>query len=94
MSEDLGGRIRLDQIAKACGLSLRHFSRAFRQSLGIPPHQWLLDQRIRHAKELLRDPGLPLFDIAIACGFGDQSHFSRAFFRAVGLSPGLWRRMR
>ena len=94
MSEDLAGRIRLDQIAKACNLSVRHFSRAFRQSSGLPPHQWLLNQRIERAKELLRDPKLSLLDIAIACGFGDQSHFSRAFSKMTDLSPGIWRRMR
>ena len=50
-------------------------------------------RRMGRAKQLLPDPQLSLPDIALACGFGDQSHFSRMFSAAVGLSPGLWRRL-
>jgi AraC-like DNA-binding protein len=93
MSEDLTARVPLGQLAQACSLSVRHFARAFRQSTGIPPHRWLLNRRIQRAKELLGDSRLSLFDVAVACGFGDQSHFTRMFSAAVGLSPGLWRRL-
>jgi len=67
-------------------------SRAFRQSTGVPPHRWRLNERVERAKDLLRDPALSLADVALACGFGDQSHFTRMFTAAVRLSPGLWRR--
>jgi len=93
MSEDLTGRVRLGQLAEACSLSVRHFARAFRESTGIPPHRWLLNRRVARAKELLADSQFSLFDVALACGFGDQSHFTRIFSAAVGLSPGLWRRL-
>jgi AraC-like DNA-binding protein len=60
--------------------------------MGMPPHRWLLLQRVLHAKSLLRDPLRPLADIAAACGFTDQSHFTRVFTSIVGASPGAWRK--
>ena len=68
------------------------FARAFKQSVGTPPHRWLLLQRVLRAKSLLRDADRPLADIAIACGFADQSHFTRVFTHIVGTSPGAWRK--
>ena len=79
-------------LANACGLSSKHFSRAFRQSNGLSPHQWLLQRRVDKAKRVLRDPRVAIADVAIACGFSDQSHFTRVFTRWVGSSPGQWRR--
>jgi AraC family transcriptional regulator len=88
---NLDGNMSVMLLSRACGLSTKHFSRAFRQSTGFSPHQWLLQRRIDKAKQLLRG-ALPLADLALACGFADQSHFTRVFTRAVGLSPGQWRR--
>ncbi len=56
------------------------------------PHRWLLQRRIDQAKALLRETAEPLAEIAIRCGFADQSHFTRTFTRAAGVSPGAWRR--
>jgi AraC family transcriptional regulator len=92
LSSNLAGNVELKVLAQECGLSVSHFSRAFRHSTGAPPHQWLLEHRIDVAKPLLRDRQLPLSDVALACGFADQSHFTRIFTRFVGLSPGAWRR--
>ena len=93
MSKNLGVQVPLDQVAEECGLSVRHLARAFRQSTGVPPHRWLLNQRVQRAKELLPNAKLSLSDVALACGFGDQSHFTRTFTAAVRLSPGVWRRL-
>jgi AraC-like DNA-binding protein len=93
MSENLSVQVPLDQVAEECGLSVRHLARAFRQSTGVPPHRWLLDRRVKRAKELLPDSKLSLSDVALACGFGDQSHFTRTFTASVRLSPGAWRRL-
>lgn len=82
--------IRLSQLAAECCLSVRQFSRAFRVSTGMPPHRWLLLQRVQRAKDLLRNRVLSLADIATFCGFADQSHFSRVFKAIVGMSPGAW----
>jgi AraC family transcriptional regulator len=73
-------------------LSVSHFSRAFRRSMGAAPHNWLLTCRVEAAKEKLRDHRLTLSDVALACGFADQSHLTRVFTRIVGVSPGAWRR--
>ena len=93
MSKNLSVQVPLGQVAEECGLSVRHLARAFRQSTGVPPHRWLLDRRVERAKELLPNSKLTLSDVALACGFGDQSHFTRTFTAAVRLSPGVWRRL-
>lgn len=94
LDEDSQDAVTVEQLAAACGLSVRHFSRAFRQSTGVPPHRWRLRRRVDRAQDLLRDPAPSLADIALACGFGDQSHFTRVFAAVVGQSPGKWRRLR
>jgi transcriptional regulator GlxA family with amidase domain len=71
--ENLSVQVPLGQVAEKCGLSVRHLARAFRQSTGVPPHRWLLDCRVKRAKELLPNSTLSLSDVALACGFGDQS---------------------
>jgi AraC family transcriptional regulator len=80
------------EVAAVCGLSVNHFSRAFRRSTGKPPHRWLLERRIDKARQLLRSSDMTLADIALACGFAEQSHFTRVFTRLVGMPPGAWRR--
>lgn len=85
-------RLTITDIARECGLTASHFARAFRRSTGQRPHQYLIGIRIAHAKALLRDEALSLSDIALACGFSDQSYFTRIFTRGVGASPGQWRR--
>jgi AraC-like DNA-binding protein len=93
MTGDLQEPVPLSRLAEQCGLSTHHFARAFRQSTGVPPHRWLLRHRVGCARKLLRNPALSLAEIALACGFADQSHFTRVFTSVVRLSPGLWRRM-
>ena len=90
----ISGNIKLEELAALCGLSRSHFARAFKQSTGLPPHRWLLAQRVEKAQELLLHSTMPLEKIATSCGFADQSHFSRVFSRQLGASPGLWRRLR
>ncbi len=82
----------LKEVARECGLSVGHFSHAFRRTLGVAPHNWLIEQRIVLSKEKLRDDRLSLTDVAAECGFSDQSHLTRVFRQAVGVSPGAWRR--
>ena len=92
LAANLEGDVSLADLANDCGVSVSHFSRAFRQSTGMSPHQWLLKRRVDQAKSLLRDRTLSLSDVALSCGFADQSHFTRVFARTSGLSPGAWRR--
>jgi AraC family transcriptional regulator len=90
---NLSGDIALAEIAKACGLSVSHFSRAFRKSTGLAPHAWLLQARVDHAMTLIRRRDQSLSEIALACGFVDQSHFTRVFVQRVGLTPRSWHRV-
>jgi AraC family transcriptional regulator len=92
LAGDLTGATPLHEIADACGLSVSHFSRAFRTSTGLAPHAWLLQARVQAAKAMLRQRDIPLSTIAQVCGFADQSHFARVFTGRVGLSPGNWRK--
>jgi AraC-like DNA-binding protein len=94
--ELLSGKLNDDmpvaRVARECGLSASHFARAFRRSLGTAPHQWRLSFRVERAKEQLAGSDASLADIAVACGFADQSHFSRIFTKHAGCCPGQWRR--
>jgi AraC-like DNA-binding protein len=84
--------VALKEVARECGLSVGYFSHAFRRTLGVAPHKWLIEQRVALSKEKLRDDRSSLSDVAAECGFSDQSHLARHFQRIVGVSPGAWRR--
>jgi AraC-like DNA-binding protein len=87
-AEDIG----LDELSRAAGLSPFHLARVFCRNVGLPPHAYLTQVRVRRARELLAGPQ-PLADIAASVGFADQSHLSRHFKRIVGLPPGRWRKI-
>jgi transcriptional regulator GlxA family with amidase domain len=78
-------------LAEIAQLSVHHFARAFRQSLGIPPHNYIVQRRVEHAQQMLRNTDLPLSEIAIEAGFTDQSHLARHFRTITGVSPSLAR---
>lgn len=93
MRAELEQPLPLQRLARECGLSVRHFTRAFRLTTGLSPHRYLLQLRLHKARQLLLDPELRLDDIAVACGFADQSHFTRAFNGVERMTPGTWRRL-
>ena len=80
-------------IAAQCGLSTSYFIRAFRKSTGRTPHRWLLEYRAEKARQMLLGEA-SIAEIAVACGFADQSHLTRIFTALHGISPGSWRRQR
>lgn len=92
LRENLDGAVRLADLARECELSVSHFARAFKASFGVTCHQWLTEQRIERAKELLTLTRMPLGEVADHSGFGDQAAFTRTFHRVVGATPGQWRR--
>ncbi|QXQ05354.1 AraC family transcriptional regulator [Sphingosinicellaceae bacterium] len=94
MASRLDGEIRLSEIATACGLSVKHFARAFQRSTAAPPHRWLMQRRIERAQSLLLSTSDPIAAIALECGFTDQSHFTTVFRRIVGVPPGAWRHIK
>ena len=83
----LDEKIRLDGLATLAGLSTDHFARAFHQSVGAPPHRYLLQRRLEQVEHMLRETHAPLSEIALATGFSDQSHLARHFRRWAGMSP-------
>lgn len=94
LSENLSEDVPLYKLADIASLSPCYFSRAFKASTGLAPHQWLVNARCDRAKELLVENRLRLAEIALDAGFCDQAHFTRVFARTVGTSPGAWRRER
>ncbi|KVA22917.1 helix-turn-helix domain-containing protein [Burkholderia ubonensis] len=89
--QHLDSNVSVADVARECGLSRNYFLRAFRETTGLPPHRWLLNQRIERAKVLLLNKELPLGTVAQLCGFADQSHLTRTFSKVMGVSPGRWR---
>lgn len=92
IEEHFGEKISLGALSSMAGLSPNHFARAFQQSVGLPPHRYLLRRRVQHVEQMLRETQLPLSQIALAAGFSDQSHLARHFRRLTGMPPSLARR--
>jgi AraC family transcriptional regulator len=90
---NLGLKVVTEEMANVAALSKSHFSRAFKHSLGYSPMAYVAARRVERAKLMMTSTGERLTDIALACGFADQSHLNRYFRRVVGTSPGHWRRM-
>ena len=92
IEEHLAGDPSITAMAAECGISTSYFTRAFRASTRMTPHQWIIQRRISRAKSLMRESNMSLVEISLSCGFVDQSHFGRHFTRVVGATPGQWRR--
>lgn len=90
--DNVGEEVSVSAVAAECGLSRSYFIKAFKETMGRTPHKWLLNQRIQKAKGLLTQKGASIADIAVQCGFADQSHLTRVFTGTVGVPPGAWRR--
>ena len=90
----LGQHIDLCELAGLTGLSPCHFSRAFKQSMGMPPHRYLMSRRVVAAAKLIESTDLPMSEIALEVGFADQSHFTRVFTAQIGESPRRFRHQR
>jgi AraC family transcriptional regulator len=88
----LGTKLTIEGLAAMIGLSRSHFSRAFRSTLGMSPMAYVAVRRIERAKKMMTTSTESLADVALSCGFADQSHLNRQFRRVVGATPGQWRR--
>ena len=82
--------LTLAELAGIAGVSTYHLIRAFRAEVGLTPHAYLVDVRVRRARELLRRNAAPA-EIALAVGFADQAHLTRAFKARIGVPPGAYR---
>ena len=84
----LESNISLKELTQVSAISSHyHFCRLFKQSTGIAPYQYVIQQRIEKSKRLLRQKHLPIIEIALMCGFSNQSHFNRTFRSRVGVTP-------
>ena len=90
---NLSGPITLPDLAAVAGLSRMHFASQFRAATGWRPHDYVVRRRIERAQELLRDPHVPLVQVALSVGFQTQAHFTTVFRALICETPGRWRKL-
>jgi AraC family transcriptional regulator len=91
IGDNLEKDLALAKIAGAAHKSPYHFSRMFKESTGFTPHQYVIEQRVKRAKVLLGSTALPIAEIALLCGFANQSHLNRHVKRRFGVSAKTFR---
>ncbi|MEJ0037876.1 MAG: helix-turn-helix transcriptional regulator [Gammaproteobacteria bacterium] len=91
IDSNLDGTLNLGTLAAVARLSPSHFSRCFRNTTGITPHAYVMQQRLQRARLLIASTSLCLTEIALRTGFADQSHLTRRFNRRMGSTPGAFR---
>jgi AraC family transcriptional regulator len=89
--EHLNQDIKLADLAALLEMSQFHFSHQFKQAIGTTPYQYLLQQRIEQAKQLLKQTDQSIVDIAFLCGFNSHSHLSKQFRQLTGMTPKAYR---
>jgi AraC family transcriptional regulator len=91
INEHLERDIKLADLAALLDMSQFHFSHLFKQAMGIAPYQYLLQQRVERAKQLLKQTDQSIIDIAFLCGFNSHSHLSKQFRQLTGITPKAYR---
>lgn len=81
----------LSSLAKVAAMSVYHFARQFRETVGISPHAYVVRRRIARARYMLQRGRNRLTDVAAACGFSSQAHLATVFRRQLGVTPGEYR---
>ncbi len=89
---NLSTPLQAKHLANLVNLSVSHFFRAFKVSVGVTPCEYITRRRVELARELMATTEEPLAQVALGCGLSDQSSFCRVFRRVVGQSPSAWRR--
>ncbi|NEQ47422.1 MAG: helix-turn-helix transcriptional regulator [Leptolyngbya sp. SIOISBB] len=87
----LAGDIKLADLAGLLNMSPFHFGRMFKQSMGISPHQYVIQQRLERAQHLLKQSDRAIIDIALDCGFSSHSHLTKKFRQITGMTPKAFR---
>lgn len=91
VEENLARNLTLAEISGVAHMSPFHFSRMFKVSTGLSPHQYVIHRRVERARGLLANTTLPLHEVARLSGFTDQSHLAKHFRRLVGTAPRSFR---
>ena len=89
MEANLDVNVSVQFLATEVGLSPAHFSRAFKETMGLAPHQYLLHRRLERSRRMLESDNAVLANVAQRAGFADQAHFTRFFKREYGVTPGI-----
>lgn len=92
IADNLAADLSQRELAAIAELSQFHFARAFKESTGRSPHNYLIEQRVNRAKELLADSELSIAEISFTVGFSSQSHLTFHFHRLNGITPARFRR--
>jgi transcriptional regulator GlxA family with amidase domain len=92
INANLDKPLPVEELAKVSGLSRAHFSRVFAESEGVPPAEFVLQQRMQRAAKLLTKAAfIPVKEVAIMSGFDDANYFSKVFRRIYGINPTEFR---
>lgn len=91
INEHLDQALKITDLAALLNISQNHFSHLFKQAIGISPYQYLLQQRIERAKQLLKETDLSIPKIALDCGFYNDDHLKKQFRRFTGMTPKAYR---
>jgi AraC family transcriptional regulator len=91
MHDRIIDNISLPEIAAELNISQYHFCRLFKQSMGVSPHQYIIQKRIEYSQELLLKSNRKIADISLAAGFANQGHFSYHFRKLTGTTPKQYR---
>ena len=91
ITENIAESIKLEDLANYVGISKFHFSRLFKKSMGVSPHQYVMQERIKQAQQLLTQTNRSILEIAIDCGFNSHAHLSKYFRQITGMTPKNFR---
>ncbi len=92
MKANLTQDLSILDLATLTSMSESHFSRSFKQSVGITPYQYLMQQRVERAKQLLKQQTISISDIALDCGFANQTHLTKVFRQMTGMTPKAYQK--
>jgi AraC family transcriptional regulator len=92
MKANLTQDLSILDLATLTNMSESHFSRSFKRSVGIAPYQYLMQQRVERAKQLLKQQAISISDIALDCGFANQTHLTKVFRQMTGMTPKAYQK--
>jgi AraC family transcriptional regulator len=92
MNAELDADLSLSALAEESGYSRAYFMRMFKAEMGVTPHSYLLELRLRKAQEMVASCFATLIDIALSCGFSSHTYFTEVFRRRFGIAPSLYRK--
>jgi AraC family transcriptional regulator len=92
MKANLTQDLSILDLATLTGMSESHFSRSFKRSVGITPYQYLMQQRVERAKQLLEQQSIVISSIALDCGFANQTHLTKVFRQITGMTPKAYQK--